>query len=167
MRLALFQPDIPQNTGTILRLAACLNVAVDIIGPTGFDMSDRALKRAALDYLSYVNITRHISFNKFNDDRPPDARVILLTTKAKNNYTDFEFKPDDILMLGRESKGVTNEVHDHADHRIKIPMRPGLRSLNIAVSASMVLGEALRQLNAFPTADNSELILGIIHDIPR
>ena len=119
-------------------------------------MSDRALKRAALDYLTYVNLTRHLSFNQFNDDRPPEARLILLTTAAKTNYTDFEFEKNDILLLGRESKGVTNEVHERADHRIKIPMRPGLRSLNIAVSASMVLGEALRQLNAFPTADNSE-----------
>ena len=154
MRLALFQPDIPQNTGTIMRLAACLNVEIDIIGPTGFDMSERALKRAALDYLPHVNLTRHLSYNQFNENRPPKSRVILLTTAAKIIYTDFQFGKNDILLLGRESKGVTKEVHDHADHRIKIPMRPGLRSLNIAVSASMVLGEALRQLNAFPTADD-------------
>ena len=150
MRIALFQPDIPQNTGTILRLAACLDVAVDIIAPTGFDMSERALKRAAMDYLSYVNITRHISFNEFRDAQPTGSRLVLLTTHAKTVYTDFEFEPDDILLLGRESKGVPIEVHDSVDQRIKIPMQPGLRSLNIAVSTSMVLGEALRQLDKFP-----------------
>lgn len=153
MHLALYQPDIPQNTGTILRLAACLNIDVDIIGPTGFDMSERTLKRAAMDYLTHVNITRHISFSEFAKNRRPDARLILLTTQAKTTYTDFKFETNDILLLGRESKGVPVEVHDTADHRIKIPMRTGLRSLNIAVSASMVLGEALRQLDGFPISD--------------
>jgi len=151
MRIALYQPDIPQNTGTILRLAACLAVEVDIIGPTGFDVSDRAFKRAGLDYLTHVKVNRHVSFNAFIENRALNSRLILLTTKAKTPYTDFRFGPDDVLMLGRESKGAPDEVHDVVDARICIPMRAGLRSLNIAVSTSMVLGEALRQLDGFPT----------------
>jgi len=152
MRIALYQPDIPQNTGTILRLAACLGLDVDIIGPTGFDVSDRALKRSALDYIKQVRLTRYISFDEFDQNQIQQARLVLLTTHADTSYTEFQFAPDDILLLGRESKGVPERVHEMADHRLRIPMRPGLRSLNIAVSASMVVGEALRQLDAFPTA---------------
>jgi len=153
MRIALYQPDIPQNTGTILRLAACLGVGVDIIGPTGFDVSDRALKRAALDYLPHVEVTRHISFAKFKEKMGDGSRLILLTTHAKTPYVSFEFRADDILMLGRESKGAPAEVHGEVNARIAIPMRPGLRSLNIAVSTAMVVGEALRQLDGFPVQD--------------
>lgn len=157
MRLALYQPDIAQNTGTILRLCACLGVAVDVIGPTGFDMSDRALKRAALDYLDHVDLTRHASFSEFMDRRvPPEVRpergrLILLTAHAETPHFDFAFKPNDTLMLGRESAGCPDSVHAQVDARITIPMRPGLRSLNVAVTAALALGEALRQTGGFPS----------------
>jgi len=152
MRLALYQPDIPQNTGTILRLAACLGVAVDIIGPAGFDLSDRALKRAALDYLAHVALTRHASWQAFQSWRARTAstRLVLLTARAEVAHYAFAFAPSDILLLGRESAGVPEAVHAEADARIKVPMRPGLRSLNVAVAAAIVLGEALRQTALFP-----------------
>ena len=150
MRVALYQPDIPQNTGTILRLAACLNVAGDIILPAGFDLSSRALKRAALDYIHAVDITRWHSFAAFRDDaRQRGARIVLLTTKAAVPYTAAEFKPSDILLAGRESAGAPEEVHAAADLRVRVPMREDLRSLNVAVALSMVLGEALRQTGGF------------------
>ena len=156
MRLALYQPDIAQNTGTILRLGACFGVPVDVIGPTGFDMSDRALKRAALDYLNLVDLTRHVSFDAFMAARAalpePRGRLVLLTTKAATSHFDFSFAPGDTLLLGRESAGVPDTVHECADARITIPLRPGLRSLNVAVAAAMALGEALRQTRAFPVA---------------
>ncbi len=150
MRLALYQPDIPQNTGTILRLSACLGVETDIIGPAGFDMSDRALKRAALDYLPHSGISRHLSFDEFEKNRNPKSRLLLLTTRAKINYTEFEYQTGDILLLGSESKGVPQNIHERATHRLRIPMKAGMRSLNIAIAAAMVLGEALRQLSEFP-----------------
>lgn len=153
MRLALYQPDIAQNTGTILRLAACLGVPVDVIGPTGFDMSDRALRRAGLDYLAHVELERHLSFETFEADRRARGRrLVLLSTHAAMSYVDFSFLPQDVLLLGRESAGVPESVHALADARLRIPMRPGLRSLNIAVAAAMVTGEALRQIRAFPAA---------------
>lgn len=148
MRLALYQPDIPQNAGTILRLAACLGITVDVIGPAGFDMSDRNLRRAGLDYLDHVEIARHLSFAAFLAQRSTAAqtgRLVLLTTAADTVYTDFAFAENDTLLLGRESAGVPESVHRIADARLSIPMRAGLRSLNIAVAAAMVLGEALRQ----------------------
>ncbi len=148
MRLALYQPDIPQNTGTILRMAACLNIPVDVIGPTGFDMSDRALKRAALDYLPFVDLTRFVSWEAFQAARQvavPPRRLVLLSSKAATNYLDFAFAAGDTLLLGRESAGVPDAVHAAVDARIAIPMREGLRSLNIAVAAAMVVGEAIRQ----------------------
>lgn len=151
MRLALYQPDIAQNTGTILRLCACLGVPVDVIGPTGFDMSDRALKRSALDYLDHVDLKRHISFSEFMDRRADAGRLILLSAHAETPHIHFAFEPNDILMLGRESAGCPESVHAQTDARITIPMRPGLRSLNVAVSAAIVLGEALRQTNQFPS----------------
>jgi tRNA (cytidine/uridine-2'-O-)-methyltransferase len=150
MRLALYQPDIAQNTGTILRLAACLGVAVDVIGPTGFDMTDKALRRAGLDYLDHVELVRHVSFDMFQQARDRSARLLLLSSHASARHTSFAFKPSDTLLLGRESAGVPQAVHDLADARIRIPMRPGLRSLNIAVAAAVVLGEALRQTSGFP-----------------
>ena len=156
MRLALYQPDIAQNTGTILRLCACLGVPVDVIGPTGFDMSDRALKRAALDYLAHVDLTRHASFSDFVDsraaagDNPARGRLVLLTAHAPTMHCDFAFRPNDTLMLGRESAGCPEAVHTYADARITIPMRPGLRSLNVAVTAAIALGEALRQTGGYP-----------------
>jgi tRNA (cytidine/uridine-2'-O-)-methyltransferase len=151
MRLALYEPDIPQNTGTILRLAACLGVPVDVIGPTGFDLTDRALRRAGLDYLEHVDLARHESFAAFDAARrSARARLVLLTTRGETHYTDFAFAREDTLLLGRESAGVPPSVQATADARVRIPMRTGLRSLNIAVAAAMVLGEALRQTNGFP-----------------
>jgi tRNA (cytidine/uridine-2'-O-)-methyltransferase len=153
MRLALYQPDIPQNTGTILRLAACLAVAVDVIGPTGFDMTDRSLRRAGLDYLDHVEITRHETFEAFTTART--GRLILLSSHASVPHHEFSFKADDVLMLGRESAGVPEAVHASADARVRIPMQTGLRSLNIAVAAALVLGEALRQTSGFPASADS------------
>lgn len=153
MRLCLYQPDIPQNAGTILRLAACLGVAVDIVEPAGFPVSDRAFRRAGLDYLDQVEIVRHASFAAFEAKRiAAGRRLVLLTTKATGSHLEAEFRPDDVLMVGRESAGVSPEAHDAADLRVRIPMRAGLRSLNVAVSAAIVLGEALRQTAGFPTA---------------
>jgi len=147
MRFALYQPDIPQNTGTILRLAACLGVPVDAIGPAGFDMTDKALRRAALDYLAHVDLQRHESFAAFEEvRRARGSRLVLLTTHGETAYTDFAFRIGDTLLLGRESAGVPQAVHDLADARLRIPIQPGLRSLNVAVAAAMVLGEALRQI---------------------
>lgn len=157
MRLALYQPDIAQNTGTILRLCACLGVAVDVIGPTGFDMSDRTLKRSALDYLDHVELKRHISFSEFMNWRTSTeantkrGRLVLLSAHAETPHISFAFEPNDILMLGRESAGCPETVHSQVDARITIPMRPGLRSLNVAVTAAIALGEALRQTNEFPS----------------
>jgi tRNA (cytidine/uridine-2'-O-)-methyltransferase len=151
MRLALYEPDIPQNTGTILRLAACLGVAVDVIQPAGFDMTDRALKRAGLDYLAQVEIEQHQSFAAFDAARRVrGARLVLLSTRAAVPYADFAFAAADTLLLGRESAGVPDRVHVAADARVCIPMREGLRSLNVAVAAAMVLSEALRQTGLFP-----------------
>jgi len=151
MRLALYEPDIPQNTGTILRMAACLGVPVDVIGPTGFDMTDRALKRAALDYLDHVEIARHASFAAFEAvRRARGSRLVLLTTQGEMAYTAFAFQRGDTLLLGRESAGVPPLVHRAADARLRILMRSGLRSLTVAVAAAMVLGEALRQVGAAP-----------------
>jgi tRNA (cytidine/uridine-2'-O-)-methyltransferase len=149
MRLALYEPDIPQNTGTILRLAACLGVPVDLIGPAGFELTDRALRRAGLDYLEHVELARHASCAAFEAARrSAGARLILLSTRGDTVYTSFTFSPADTLLLGRESAGVPPPVHAAADARLRIPMRAGLRSLNIAVAAAMVLGEALRQTDA-------------------
>lgn len=149
MRLALYQPDIPQNTGTILRMAACLGVAVDVIGPAGFDMRNSALRRAGLAYLDAVELRQHVSFTAFREARA-SGRLVLLTTRADRSYADFAFAPTDTLLLGRESAGVPAEVHEIADARIAIPLRPGLRSLNIAVAAAIALGEALRQTGGLP-----------------
>jgi tRNA (cytidine/uridine-2'-O-)-methyltransferase len=153
MRLALYQPDIPQNTGTILRLAACLGVSVDVIGPAGFDMSDRALRRAGLDYIGSADLTRHDSWAAFSGVAATDpdgaTRLVLLSSKAAVPYVNFTFRPTDTLLLGRESAGVPEAVRDACHASVCIPMRSGLRSLNIAVAAAMVLGEALRQTVGF------------------
>jgi len=154
MRLALYQPDIPQNTGTILRLAACLDVPVDIIGPAGFDMSDRNLRRAGLDYLPHVALTRHLSWARFLSDRCPagtsPGRLVLLSAKGPARHTDFAYRPDDTLLLGRESAGVPPAVLAAADAVVRIPLKAQLRSLNVAMAAALVLGEALRQTDAYP-----------------
>lgn len=151
--LALYQPDIPQNTGTILRMAACLGVGVDVIMPAGFDMTDRSLRRAGLDYLDHVDLVRHadwLAFQAALAAREPDPRLVLLTTKAETSLDGFSFRADDILLLGRESAGVPEHVHQAVAARVRIPMRDGLRSLNIAVAAALVLGEALRQTGQWP-----------------
>jgi len=150
-RLALYQPDIPQNTGTILRLAACLAVTTDIIEPAGFDISDRNLRRAGMDYIERAAVSRHVCWHSFDEWRRKEARrLILATTAGAVPYTEFSYRPQDIIMMGRESAGVPDEVHHAADARILIPMQAGTRSLNIAVSAAMILGEALRQTGTFP-----------------
>jgi tRNA (cytidine/uridine-2'-O-)-methyltransferase len=147
LRIALYQPDIAGNTGTILRFAACLDIGIDIIEPAGFPLSDRALKRAGMDYLEMAALSRHADWHAFEEWRKAHARrLVLLTTKATSAYTDFGFAAGDILLFGRESAGVTEEVHQAADARLTIPMRPGARSINVALSVAMVAGEALRQL---------------------
>ena len=147
MELALYQPDIPQNTGAMIRTCACLGVPVHIIEPCGFPFSDKGLRRAGLDYLELAEITRHNSWDHFNEWRKGSGkRLVLLTTKAAMFYTDFEFLSGDILLAGRESAGVPDALHKCADARVKIPMQKGARSLNVAVAAAMVLGEALRQM---------------------
>lgn len=148
MRVALYEPDIPQNAGTLIRLGACLGVAVDIIEPCGFLFTDRALKRAGMDYLELAEITRHASWEKFRES--VKGRIVLLTSKAATSYIEFDFAPDDIILLGRESAGVPENVHEAADARLRIPLKAGLRSLNVAVAGAIVLGEALRQTRGFP-----------------
>jgi tRNA (cytidine/uridine-2'-O-)-methyltransferase len=146
MRIALFEPDIPQNTGTILRLAACLGVEVHIVEPAGFPTSDRAFRRAGMDYLDRVSIVRHTGWSAFDAWRQAQGlRLILFTTTATLSYFDYGYRPGDILMFGRESSGVPDTVHQAADARLVIPMRPGLRSINVAMAAAMALGEAIRQ----------------------
>jgi len=146
MQIALFQPDIPQNTGTILRLCACLNVAAHIIEPAGFAISDRQFRRAGMDYLDEVALTRHDSWNKFEQWRLAKGdRLILFTTKGATPYLDFRYGASDILLFGRESAGVTDEVVAAAEARLVIPIKPSLRSLNVAMAAAMAVGEALRQ----------------------
>jgi tRNA (cytidine/uridine-2'-O-)-methyltransferase len=150
MQVALYEPDIAQNTGTILRLAACLGVAAHIIEPAGFPVSDRAFRRAGMDYLDQVTITRHDSFGAFERwRRAADMTLVLFTTSATTSYLDHGFGRDDILMFGRESTGVPDTVHKAADARLTIPMRPGLRSLNVAMACAMAVGEALRQTGGF------------------
>ncbi|MHA7776983.1 tRNA (cytidine(34)-2'-O)-methyltransferase [Roseibium sp. M-1] len=149
--IALYQPDIPQNTGTILRLAACMGVTVHLIEPAGFPISDSALKRAGMDYLERAAMVRHLSFETFDAwRRSEDRRLVLMTTKADKDYACFSFLAGDILLMGRESSGVPAGIHDLADARLTIPMADGMRSLNVAVSTGMVLGEALRQTGTFP-----------------
>ena len=156
MRLALYEPDIPQNAGSLMRLGACLGVGIDIIEPCGFLLSDRNFRRAGMDYLKSADIRRHESWARFQDDfrrEGPEngyGRLVLLTTRGDMAYTAFNFAPTDTLLVGRESAGVSQQVHDRADARLVIPMLAGLRSLNVAQSAAMVLGEALRQTGQFP-----------------
>ncbi|BAB49780.1 tRNA methyltransferase [Mesorhizobium erdmanii] len=147
LRIALYQPDIAGNTGTILRFAACLGLGVDIIEPAGFPLSDKALKRAGMDYLEMAALTRHVDWNAFEDRRKKDGRrLVLLSTKAATPYTNFSFADGDILLFGRESAGVPDPVHQAADARLTIPMQGSARSINVALSVAMVAGEAIRQL---------------------
>ena len=148
--LALYQPDIAQNTGTILRLCACLGLPAHIIEPAGFPVGDRAFRRAGMDYLDQVSLTRHLDWAAFERwRRTAGHRLVLLTTQATQSFLDFRFRKGDILLLGRESAGVPELVHDAADARLLIPMQAGLRSLNVAVSAAIVATEALRQTDGF------------------
>ena len=148
MRLALYQPDIPQNTGAMMRLAACLGVPIDIIEPCGFALDDRRLRRVGMDYLDHLTLMRHKSWQAFLQAR--HGRLLLLTTAAQRPYAAFAFEPSDILLVGRESAGVPEDVHATADALLRVPMTSGTRSLNVGLAAAMVLGEALRQTNQFP-----------------
>ncbi len=154
MRLALFQPDIPQNTGTLLRLGACLDLPIDIIEPCGFIFNEKAMKRAGMDYLNLASYRRHNSwqdFLEYRQNNPKEyGRLVLMTTKASIPYTNFKFEPNDIILMGRESAGVPESVHQMVDARLIIPMNQNARSINVAVSAVMVIGEALRQTGGFP-----------------
>ena len=151
MRIALYEPDIPQNTGTILRLAACVGLAAHIIEPAGFPTSDRAFRRAGMDYLDQVTIVRHPSWEAFAAWRAQaGVRLLLFTTSAGMSYLDHAYREDDLLLFGRESAGVPETVHRAAAARLVIPMRAGMRSLNVAMAAAMALGEALRQTGGFP-----------------
>ena len=151
MRIALYQPDIPQNAGTILRMCACLGIEAHIIGPAGFPTSDRAFRRAGMDYLDAVKLVRHAAWDDFERWRQGGRhRLVLFTTGASTSYLDFRYAADDVLLFGRESAGVPVEVHRAADARLVVPMRPGLRSLNVAVAAAMAAGEALRQTGGMP-----------------
>ncbi len=147
LTLALFEPDIAQNTGTMLRMCACLGIDAALIEPAAFSISDPKFRRAAMDYLDHVRLTRHTSWRAFLGAKQENrARLVLLTTRAPLAYTDFAYTAGDILLVGRESAGVPDEVHQAADARVVVPMRPGLRSLNVAIAAAMVAGEALRQI---------------------
>src|SRR5581483_3315393 len=148
MRLALYQPDIPQNTGAMLRLAACFGLEVDVILPAGFLFDDRRMRRAGMDYIDQVAIAKHSSWGAYREARrQADGRLLLLTTSGDTPYTHFRFGAEDTLLVGRESGGVPLEVHDAADARLVIPMQSGLRSLNVAMAAAIVAGEEIRQLN--------------------
>ncbi|MBH0236668.1 tRNA (cytidine(34)-2'-O)-methyltransferase [Methylobrevis albus] len=151
--LALYQPDIPQNAGTLLRLGACLGVPVHVIEPAGFDLSDRALRRSGLDYLTHADLVRHLDWATFTSWIAADGRrLVLATTRAGLAHVEARFAPGDVLLLGRESAGVPDAVHAAAALAVTIPMRPGMRSLNVAVAGAMILGEALRQTGGFPAA---------------
>jgi tRNA (cytidine/uridine-2'-O-)-methyltransferase len=152
MRLVLYQPDIPQNAGALLRLAACLGVAVDIVEPCGFIFDDRRLRRAGMDYLGAVDLVRHAVWDSYRGVRH-GSRLVLLSTRAPTSYIDFAFRADDRLLLGCESAGVPDDIHAAADARLKVPMRAGMRSLNVALAAAIVLGEALRRTGGLPAAE--------------
>ena len=149
MRLALYEPDIPQNAGALIRLGACFGVPVDVIEPCGFLFSDTALKRAAMDYRDMAEVARHASWDTFLA-QCRTGRIVLLTTKSDQSYLAARFRPDDVLLLGRESCGVPERVHARADLRLRIPVKRGLRSLNVAQAGAVVLSEALRQTGLFP-----------------
>lgn len=158
MQIALYEPDIPQNTGTILRLAACLGVAAHIIEPAGFPTSDRDFRRAGMDYLDQVSLRRHASWEAFAAwQAQAGLRLVLFTTRAETCYLDHTFECDDVLLFGRESAGVPEAVHRAATVRLRIPMRDGLRSLNVALAAAMAIGEALRQTRGQTTENRGRM----------
>jgi len=150
MRLALFEPDIPQNTGTLMRLCACLGVALDIIEPCGFLLTDKNLKRAGMDYLDHLDLTRHMNWASFKS-ATAEKRLVLMSTKSSSSFLDFKFESGDVLIAGRESAGVPDYVRQDCACAVLIPMMPGLRSLNVALASGMILGEALRQTGGYPS----------------
>jgi len=149
MRIALFEPEIAQNVGAVLRLGACMGAAVDLIEPMGFEWDDKRVRRTAMDYIDHVEVTRHAGFDAFRATIGKH-RLVLCTTKSDRSAYDFRFMPDDVLVFGKESAGVPAAVHEICDARIRIPMRPQVRSMNLATSAALVLGEALRQTATLP-----------------
>jgi len=146
MKIALYQPDIAGNVGTIIRLGACMGIDIDIIEPCGFPFNKEKIRRSGMDYIDYVKITRYSSFKDFQE-KNKGSRIVLLTTKASQPYTDFKFRKNDILMAGRETAGVPESVHKAVDARILIPMQKGMRSLNVAISVAIVVGEGIRQIS--------------------
>lgn len=148
MRVALFQPDIPQNVGAAMRLTACLGVRLDVIEPCGFPLSDKAVRRAALDYGAAAEVVRHSSWSAFLESRP--GRLALFTTRSAESFLDFDYRPDDVLLFGRESAGVPDAVHEAADARLYVPLVPGARSLNVVTTVAMALTEGLRRTGGFP-----------------
>ncbi len=153
LRLVLYEPDIPQNAAAMMRLCACLDLPLELVEPCGFLLSDRHLRRVGMDYLEHLALTRHRSFDAFEAWRRaeiPEARLVLLSTAGERSHVEFAFRPDDLIMMGRELAGVPRSVHDLADARLRIPMAHGRRSLNVALAASIVLGEALRQTDLYP-----------------
>ena len=149
MRIALYQPDIPQNTGNIFRLGACLGISVDIIEPTGFIFDDKKFKRSAMDYIDHIDYKKHIDWQHFYDwSKENKFRLILMTTKTNQSFYKFEFRSSDILLFGRESAGVPDDIHKIVDHRLTIPMKDGVRSINLSSSVALVIGEGLRQTNS-------------------
>lgn len=159
MRLALYEPDIAQNAGTLIRLGACLGVPVDVIEPCGFPWGNDRFRRAGMDYLELADVTRHASWEAFLKARGAN-RIVLLTTRSAEPHHRFAFAPDDTLLLGRETAGVPEAVHDRADARLTVPMRPDARSLNVAIAGAMVLGEALRQTEGFPAGKRAPAMDG-------
>ena len=150
MRIALFQPDIPQNTGNIFRLGACLGIEIDIIEPTGYIFDDKRFKRSSMDYIKYINYQRHLDWDTFLAwTKKNNYRIILLTTKSSKKYTEYSYKKNDILLFGRESAGVPEFVHEKVDEKLTIPMINGVRSINVSSSVAMIVGEACRQLKLF------------------
>ncbi len=156
MRLVLYQPDIPQNAGTLLRLAACMGVVADVIEPCGFLLSDRHFRRAGMDYLAQAQWVRHRSWTAYGDSRP-GGRLVALTPKGEVPHVDYSFRPDDRLLVGQESTGLPADIEAVAAARVRVPMGAGLRSLNVAVAAAMVLGEALRQTNLYPPSPSDPI----------
>lgn len=156
MHLALYQPDIPQNTGTMLRMAACFGLPVDVIEPTGFVFGEARMRRAGMDYWNQVEIRRFADWQAFvADRRAAGSRLILMTTRSTLNYTDFAFEPGDTIIVGRESTGAPDSVHDSCDARLRVPMVAGARSLNVAQTAAIAVAEGLRQIKAFPGSSDS------------
>jgi tRNA (cytidine/uridine-2'-O-)-methyltransferase len=148
MRIALFEPEIAGNVGAVMRLGACMGVAIDLIEPMGFAWDDKRVRRTAMDYIDHVDVTRHPSFDSFRQATP--GRLLLFTTRGDRSPYDFGFAPGDILLFGKESGGVPADVADASDAKLRLPIRPGVRSFNLATAAAIALGEALRQTDGFP-----------------